>query len=508
MSSQRENGHREIKQPPIIRSTGWIIAGAVVSAVMLACALWFSLSLSGLGMLPMGYLVPILVILWVVVLVVSALQFFRVTEVSSKVGAAIVLLILALGIFLLGTVTGLLNKASNVTVSVDTIQVYVLNDDPAQTLSDAKDYQFGILSSLDRNNTDECLTEMENELGSAVATTEYDSMAELAQALLDSEVGAIVVNSAYINTLDEVDGLTEFADQVRVLWGYDIQRELEISHTTDSEEAEDAEEAGDGTVLSEDGDLQPFVVYISGNDATGTLKSTGRSDVNILMAVNPSTHEILLVNTPRDYYVELAGIGEYDKLTHASIYGVDVSMNTLGNLYGVQVSYYARMNFTGFIEIVDALGGITVESSVAFTAGGYTFVEGENTLDGTAALAFARERHSFASGDRQRGINQMAVIQAVIKKMSSPAILTGYLDIMNAASEAFETNMTQDEIAELVKYQLESGESWSVSTMSVDGSDSMGPVYSAPNSNLYRMIPDDDSVAAAVAALNELLTAQ
>ena len=192
---------------------------------------------------------------------------------------------------------------------------------------------------------------------------------------------------------------------------------------------------------------EPFVVYLSGVDTRGELTEKARSDVNILAAVNPETKQVVLINTPRDYYVDLAGTNSKDKLTHAGLYGVQTSMDTLGNLYGVDVQHYIRINFAGFINIVDALGGVDVYSDQAFTSVGSpgyydptTFAEGWNHLDGKAALAFARERHAFKTGDVQRGINQMKVIDAMLNKIKSPALLMGFSKIMDSAADCFVTS--------------------------------------------------------------------
>ena len=223
----------------------------------------------------------------------------------------------------------------------------------------------------------------------------------------------------------------------------------------------------------------PFVLYVSGNDSEGELKANGRSDVNMLIAVNPQTGKILLVNTPRDYYVNLPGIGELDKLTHAGIYGVDESMKTLAELYGIPIQYYVKLNFTGFEEIIDALGGVTVESDVDFTVANWHYVVGENDLSGIEALAFARERYSFTTGDRQRGKNQQAVIRGVVKKVCSPAILTNYLDLLHAAEGTVETNMAMKDITALVKYQLDKGINWDIESISADGTGDQKYCYSA-----------------------------
>ena len=258
---------------------------------------------------------------------------------------------------------------------------------------------------------------------------------------------------------------------------------------------------------------EPFVIYLSGVDTRGELTENARSDVNILAAVNPVTKRVALVNTPRDYYVDLAGTSSKDKLTHAGLYGVETSMETLGNLYGVNVDHYIRINFAGFISIIDALGGVDVYSDQAFTSVGSpgyydptTFVEGWNHLDGKSALAFARERHAFASGDIQRGINQMKVIDAMLNKIKSPALLMGFSKIMDAASDCFVTSFSQDQISALVRMQLSDFAEWDIESYTVTGtSSSSTKCYSAKGQKLYVMKPDDSSVSKAREMLTSVL---
>ena len=258
---------------------------------------------------------------------------------------------------------------------------------------------------------------------------------------------------------------------------------------------------------------EPFVIYLSGVDTRGELTENARSDVNILAAVNHVTKRVALVNTPRDYYVDLAGTSSKDKLTHAGLYGVETSMETLGNLYGVNVDQYIRINFAGFISIIDALGGVDVYSDQAFTSVGSpgyydptTFVEGWNHLDGKSALAFARERHAFASGDIQRGINQMKVIDAMLNKIKSPALLMGFSKIMDAASDCFVTSFSQDQISALVRMQLSDFAEWDIESYTVTGtSSSSTKCYSAKGQKLYVMKPDDSSVSKAREMLASVL---
>ena len=261
---------------------------------------------------------------------------------------------------------------------------------------------------------------------------------------------------------------------------------------------------------------EPFVVYLSGVDNRGELTEDARSDVNILAVVNPLTKRVALINTPRDYYVDLAGTDSKDKLTHAGLYGVQTSMDTLGNLYGIQVDHYVRINFAGFIDIVDALGGVDVYSDQAFTSVGSPgyydptdFVEGWNHLDGAAALAFARERHAFATGDIQRGINQMKVIDAMLDKIKSPALLTSYSKLLAAVSDNFVTSLSSNQITALVRMQLSDFASWDIENYSVTGSSSSSThCYSAQGQKLYVMKPDEDSVAAAQALIQSVLSGE
>ena len=258
---------------------------------------------------------------------------------------------------------------------------------------------------------------------------------------------------------------------------------------------------------------EPFVVYLSGVDNRGELTENARSDVNILAVVNPETKQVALINTPRDYYVDLAGTDSKDKLTHAGLYGVETSMATLGNLYGVNVEHYIRINFAGFISIIDAIGGVDVYSDQAFTSVGSpgyydptTFAEGWNHLDGKSALAFARERHAFKTGDIQRGINQMKVIDAMAEKLKSPALLMSFSKLMDAMADCFVTSLSQEQISALVRMQLSDLSSWDIQSYSVTGTGAKSSkCYSAKGQSLYVMKPDENSVNEAKALVAAVL---
>jgi LCP family protein required for cell wall assembly len=251
---------------------------------------------------------------------------------------------------------------------------------------------------------------------------------------------------------------------------------------------------------------KPYVIYISGIDTYGDIATNSRSDVNILAVVNPANKKVLLVTTPRDYYVQLNGTtGTKDKLTHAGIYGVEKSKATLEDLYTTKVDYTVRINFSSLLKLIDAVGGITVTSDQAFSAGGYNFVAGPNNLDAKQALAFARERYSFSEGDRQRGKNQQRVIEALIAKLSQPQTALKIPAILNATSGTFQTNASRSEINAIIKQQLASTGSWTTESISVDGTGTSAPTYSMGSQLLYVMIPNYATVEAAKAQINSYL---
>ena len=223
---------------------------------------------------------------------------------------------------------------------------------------------------------------------------------------------------------------------------------------------------------------EPFVLYLSGVDNRGELTEKARSDVNILAVVNPTTKRVALINTPRDYYVDLAGTDSKDKLTHAGLYGVETSMATLGNLYGIQVDHYIRIDFSGFISIIDAVGGVDVYSDQAFTSVGSPGYYDPTTI--------------------QRGINQMKVIDAMANKLKSPTVLMSFSKLMDAVSNCFVTSLSQEQISALVRMQLGDLASWDIESCSVTGSSGKSSqCYSAKGQSLYVMKPDESSVSKA-----------
>lgn len=255
-------------------------------------------------------------------------------------------------------------------------------------------------------------------------------------------------------------------------------------------------------------DMGTFVVYFSGIDVWGWTDTKSRSDVNIIAAVNTNTRHIQLINTPRDYYVEMPiSNGAKDKLTHAGLYGVENSMGTLSMLYDIDIDYYLRVNFSGFEAIIDEMGGVDVYSEYDFTVDPIKhYTEGYNHLTGLEALAFVRERHAFSSGDNQRGRNQMALLNAMIQKVCSADFLANHDKIIEDLADMYRTNIPDDVIAGLIFNQLLNNETWTVDSYAVTGTGGTETTYSTPDSAGYVMIPNDADVEQAKELLQSVLT--
>lgn len=465
---------------------GLRLTGRIISIVQIVLSVLAAILFWRLGVLPTLVLAGICVVLAVLAAVCRLLMGKAQKKPRFWVGFVLAVLVsaalCAAGLFVF-RLSGTLREVTGAEYETTEMGVYVLTDDPAQTITDAAGYEFGILGMQGREDTDSAIAQINKNLGSEIATKEYSDAVSLARGLLDRQCGAVILNQSFVDVIAETEGFENFGSQIRELDSYSWQSAIEEQETSVS--------LPEGV----------FTMYISGIDVEGDISTKSRSDVNILAVVNTNTHQIQLINTPRDYYVPLSiSDGVKDKLTHAGIYGVNVSKDTLGMLYDTELTYYFRINFSGFRELIDALGGITVNSDVEFDAGGYHFNQGANTVNGEQALAFARERHAFASGDRQRGENQMAVISGVIQKMQSPAILQNFSQLLEGIEGSFESDIPYDVLSGLVRDQLSGGGAWTVESYSVDGTGSTASTYSM-SQPLYVMIPDESTVKQAKALI-------
>lgn len=254
----------------------------------------------------------------------------------------------------------------------------------------------------------------------------------------------------------------------------------------------------------------PFNIYISGVDTRGDIEDVCRSDVNMIVTVNPETRQILITSMPRDSYVELASVGMMDKLTHTGIYGIEETIATVENWLDVEINYYYRVNFKMLVKLVDAMDGITVDIPKGFesTYWDYSFKAGENQLDGKAALAFVRERKTFKDEDEERIRNQQRVLKAILKKaVNSEVILTNYADLLNAVEDCMQTNMSNKDITSIVKMQLKDMKTgWTINTIAVDGDDAELGTYSmGPGKPLFVSVPKEKSVEEVKKKIHEVM---
>ena len=476
------------------------VPGIIISAVLFCAEMAFIVLLLYTKLISVKYIGVISAMLLVFLLLVYLLVRKARKKIRFIIGVVLSVLILAVlgtgSLYIYKTVSAL-DTITGVNKDVTKINVYVKEDDPAQKLADASGYTFGILSELDRDNTDQALQQMYYELGSDVQTNEYSGLSELADSLNNGTTGAIILNQAYLDVLDEMDNYSSFSSQLREIASLQVETVVQRKTPQVTEAVGSTTETSDNSSADAAVTDEVYTIYVSGIDTRGEMTASSRSDVNIILTVNTRTKQILMVSTPRDYFVPLSiSNGVPDKLTHAGIYGVNVSMDTLNMLYDININYYFRLNFAGFEKIIDALGGITVNSDYEFDSQntkGYHFNKGENHLNGEQALVFTRERYAFKEGDRQRGRDQMAVIQGVVDKATQPAFLKNYLSVMDSLDGCFETNVPYDIIASLVRKQLDEGGSWQVLSYSTDGTGDTQKPYSM-SQKAYVMIPDQTTV--------------
>lgn len=470
------------------RRNDWI-PGAVITIIVIMLSVVFMGLLAMTKMIPTIYMLIIGIVLAVIAAIIWLLVWHtRYTGrfIGGTVLAVIMIAILAFGGFYINKTRSAISNISGETTEVTQMAVYVKSDDAADSVEATAGYTYGILSSLDRENTDGAVAHLNSQFGTEVQTKEYAGLTELADGILNGEVNAMLLNSGYLSVYEDMDGYTDFSTKIKEVGTVDV--ESTIQSAEESTPVEPITTANGGKV---------YTIYLSGIDTRGEMTAKSRSDVNIIATVNTDTHEILLVSTPRDYFVPLSiSGGAPDKLTHAGIYGIDVCMDTLGMLYDIDINYYFRINFGGFVKVIDALGGITVNSDYDFDSKnilGYHFNKGENYVNGEQALIFARERYAFQEGDRQRGKNQMEVIRGVVKKALSPEILTSYSSILSSLDGCFGTNITYEEIAQILQQQLTNGGDWTIVSYSVNGTGATEKPYSM-SQKAYVMVPDYNTV--------------
>ena len=430
------------------------------------------------------------IVVTVLIVALAILCFFFIW---SKKAKNLTLILLLLGVLINGTslfavgqfigFTSRLNATSN--YSNYSMSIAVLADSPIDNISQISSVMGP--TGTDKDNIQQLMNDLKATQNKELAVEESRSYLAAYKSLLAGDTKAIILNSVFENIIESE--YPDYASKIKKIYTKALTKTVETPKDV----------KGDS-----------FNVYISGIDTYGPISSVSRSDVNIIMTVNRKTKKILLTTTPRDSYVPIAdgGNNQKDKLTHAGIYGVDASIHTLENLYGIDLNYYARLNFTSFLKLIDLLGGVDVYNDQEFTAhtNGKFYPVGNVHLDSEQALGFVRERYSLADGDRDRGRNQQKVIVAILQKLTSTEALKNYDSIIKGLQDSLQTNMPLETMMNLVNAQLESGGTYKINSQDLKGTGRMDlPSYAMPESNLYMMEISDSSLESVKAAINDVM---
>lgn len=467
------------------RSWGMVNVGLTILYAILALVLLFTMF--NYNFLSFRFLNIIITIGLLVVLAISIfLQKTKKSPLVTTVVLVIFSLVSLVGIFGFKQMIDITNRM-NQTAAFSEVEMSIV----VPKESDIKDVSqltsVQAPTKVDKNNIDILMSALKKDKKVDVKVDDIASYQEAYDNLKSGKSKAMVLSGSYASLLESVD--SNYASNLKTIYTYKIKKKNSNS--------------------ANQVDSKVFNIYISGIDTYGPISTVSRSDVNIIMTVNMNTHKILLTTTPRDAYVKIPGGGadQYDKLTHAGIYGVETSEQTLEDLYGIKIDYYARINFTSFLKLIDQLGGVTVYNDQAFTQGKFDFPVGDIQMNSEQALGFVRERYDLDGGDNDRGKNQEKVISAILNKLASLKSVSNFTSIVNNLQDSVQTNMSLNTINALANTQLDSGSKFTVTSQAVTGTGSTGQLtsYAMPNSSLYMMRLDNSSVASASQTIKNLM---
>ncbi len=441
------------------------------------------------NVIPDKYLWPVLLVVTLFSIIVECFIWHpKIKKIWKRIAiviAFLLMIIYAVGIYYMVVTMRFMQKLDDVKMQETEYYVVVHKDSDikkAKQLSNKTMLMLESKSELDRKAVEEVKKKHQTKI------EDVKNINQLEQGIDDDQI--VFMSSSLYTMMSEKPYLID--EKTRIVEKIKVYKEIkEIKKNKNSLE-------------------EPFHIYISGTDSAGTIFDIARSDVNMIVTVNPKTNQILLTSIPRDYYVTLHTSGVKDKLTHAGVYGINESITTVQDLLGIEISYYVHVNFTTLIQLVDAIGGIDVVSDTTFQTHGmgvkYTFYAGVNHLDGNRALAFSRERKSFSDGDKKRVQNQQKVLEAILNKaMSSTSILTNYTQILNTLQSSFQTNFTQQNMTYFIKKQLNDMKPWTITMIHLDGTSSYQNTYTYGSQKLYVMLPDVNSIKEAQDQIKQIV---
>lgn len=458
----------------------------ILTIILLVTVLIFFCLIFYINIIPFLYTI-IALVLFVSIIFGIAILNFRKKKIIRIIGYTLSLIIISIltfvGIYLFNTVGFLFNMTDG-DYAIKNYNVIVLNTSDYEKINELKNKSVGISETSKSDELEKAKDKIKKKV--KVNYEEYEDLDELVNSLIEKESDSIILEDSEMSLIEEQN--KEHYDMFKTIYEIEIKNDIEDLKSAININKE------------------PFNIYISGIDTFGSINSSSRSDVNMVLTINPKTEKILITWIPRDYYVKINESIYKDKLTHAGIYGIDSSIYAIENLLNININYYVKVNFTSVIKVVDLLGGISVYNDETFTSqDGFTYKKGNINLNGEKALSFVRERKNVTGGDLGRGKNQTKVLEALIDKAMSPKIITKYNSLLKSLDGAFITNMNQNTMISFIKEEISDKRNWTIESNTLLGVDSYEYTYSYRNSQLYVMKPNEESLKNGINKIKEIV---
>lgn len=474
--------------------------GIVLSILLVVASFYLLYQLIKINVLPTKLLFLITIIFVLLDAIFALLLCYYTRGIVSKIICVVITLVLifgsCMGGFYISKTGSLLTSITNVTKHAkNTVSVVVKQSSDIKNKSQLNGLSVGTLRTIGTQGSSKALKELSKD-GILMNQSEYDSLSAMLEAFYKGEVDSIIINESSRSQILDMESYADFDNNTRVVY----QTSYKVENTDKANAVSD--------ITS-----KPFNVLISGSDTRGGFDENGRSDVIMVATINPKTSTILLTSVPRDFYVTTAcdaadGCmqGALDKITHTGIHGTNTTKRTVEQLLGIEINYTFKVGFDTVTDLVDALGGVDVyvEPGYAVTTSTFSVHEGTNHLDGEHALAYARERYSYTEGDRQRTKNQQQVLMGIVNEATKPSVITKYASIMDAMANTFSTTMSNEEISDLIKYQINNNPKWKMEQYMVDGTgDTLMCAELGDAASV--MVPDQSTVKMAKDKINAVL---
>lgn len=477
------------------------IISTIFFLIYFFCAAFVCIIFTTLSVLPLKYL-TILIAASAFFAIIFAFLTFKKFKKSQKISRFLKILTIifeivftAAFVLIFFYLNHTMNFMDSIRASEYQIENYSVLVKKDSKFGNIEDLHYGTITTYDDGS--ESYTKALDELAEKIKykQIEEENLSAAVKAIVNDETDSLLIKTSLIELATEVfDGFK--SEDYRTLYTISIKTAIKNLEVSKIDVTRDS-----------------FNIYISGIDTYGDIATVARSDVNMIVTINPKTHKILLTSIPRDYYVQLHGTtGLKDKLTHSGLYGIDMTIDTIEDLLGINIDYYIRVNFDSTIGLIDALGGVDVIPDITFSRPSNgrwcSYYEGvPNHLDGTCALRYARERKAYGAGDMHRIQNQQEVLTAIIDKLtSSKTLLTEYTKILSSLSGSLETNIPSGQIYALINEQLNSMPSWTIERISLNGTHIDAPTYTISTEYLYVFEPIPESIAEVTAKIQAVMT--